>query len=181
MSPRIIQHYGCDNYSVVPPFDNRKKSNIKDTAITALLLRTGCRGRRPLQFCLQQILSNGRTLFAPTVVRASLLCRKIATLFADLHLIGERVAVQILSLRYDFVFVLYFGQLCSFLIPHSSLIPLFQIFYFFKMNIFSAARNNSNSRKRHILNRKDLCYEKIIRYAYLPQPLRYHARRLFKK
>ena len=83
----------------------------------------------------------------------------------------------------DFVtpIVLYFGQLCSFLIPHSSLIPLFQIFYFFKMNIFSAARNNSNSRKRHILNRKDLCYEKIIRYAYLPQPLRYHARRLFKK
>ena len=50
MSPRIIQHYGCDNYSVVPPFDNRKKSNIKDTAITALLLRTGCRGRQPLQF-----------------------------------------------------------------------------------------------------------------------------------
>ena len=38
-----------------------------------------------------QILSNGRTLFAPTVVRVSLLCRKIATLFADLHLIVERV------------------------------------------------------------------------------------------
>ena len=110
---------------------------------TAILLRVGRRGRRPLQFYLQQILSNGRTL-----------CLSI-TLVSYAH--------------------------SSFLIPHSSLISLFQIFYFFKMNIFSAARNNSNSRKRHILNRKDLCYEKIIRYAYLPQPLRYHARRLFKK
>ncbi len=103
---------------------------------TAILLRVGRRGRRPLQFYLQQILSNGRTLCL------------------------------------SFTLVSY---------AHSSLISLFQIFYFFKMNIFSAARNNSNSRKRHILNRKDLCYEKIIRYAYLPQPLRYHARRLFKK
>ena len=111
-----------------------------------------------------QILSDGRTLFAPTVVRASLLCRKIATLGSDFY----------------FVFVLYFGQLCSFLTLYSSLIPLFQIFYFFKMNIFSAARNNSNSRKRHILNRKDLCFAKFLRYAFLPQPLRYHARRLDK-
>ena len=112
---------------------------------TAILLRVGRRGRRPLQFYLQQILSNGRTL-----------CLSF-TLVSYAH--------------------------SSFLIPHSSLLTYiaFSNFLFFKMNIFSAARNNSNSRKRHILNRKDLCYEKIIRYAYLPQPLRYHARRLFKK
>ena len=161
MSPVIIRHQGFDNHG------NTSPSGTSRTPSPTILFTANSEQRA--------------NAVRPYGGSASLLCRKIATLFADLHLIGERVAVQILSLRYYFVFVLYFGQLCSFLIPHSSLIPLFQIFYFFKMNIFSAARNNSNSRKRHILNRKDLCYEKNIRYAYLPQPLRYHARRLFKK
>ena len=43
----------------------------------------GCRGRQPLQ-----------------IVRGSLLCRKIATLFADLHLLRARVGGADFVLRY---------------------------------------------------------------------------------
>ena len=53
-----------------------------------------------------EIITNsehGRTLFAPTMFQDSLLRRKIATLFAGLHLLRERVGGADFSLRYYFV------------------------------------------------------------------------------
>ena len=77
-----------------------------------------CRGRRPrrpdpstafvpLQCWNYANSEHGRPKVAPTYIRDSLSCRKIASLGALFY----------------FMLAIYFGLLCSFLIPHSSLNP----------------------------------------------------------
>ena len=54
---------------------------------------------------LRQVLSNGRPQVAPTMFRATSYRRKIAPLFADLHLIRDRVGGADFVLRYYFIIV----------------------------------------------------------------------------
>ena len=72
-------------------FGNRKKQHQGYNKYGVSLPNGLSRTPAPTIQNLLQILSNGRTMFAPTVVRGRLLCRKIAPLFAGLHLIWERV------------------------------------------------------------------------------------------
>ena len=72
----------------------------------------GCRisvkpklSQAPTILKLRQVLSNGLPQVAPTVVRGRLLCRKIAVLFAGLHLIRERVGGADFVLRYWFCLI----------------------------------------------------------------------------
>ena len=66
-----------------------------------------------------------RTMFAPTVVRESLPCRKIATLFADFTLCyGIEKAVQRFLLRHHFVLITTLYFFFTFSAPLGRLTPI---------------------------------------------------------
>ena len=71
------------------------------------------------------VKQSGRTLFAPTDIGDSLLCRKIATLFADFTLYKDIVkAVQSFVLRHRFVLITTLYFFFTFSAPLGRLTPI---------------------------------------------------------